>query len=330
MKSLAMKSLAMNTRHGASLVELIVVMSAATVVLTMSASLIHRIMHAQSRARAFADVERTSLRLANAFRRDVHDATVAKLAETDLGERVFLRLALPDNQTIEYGRREANIVRVLLEGSRTVAREEFAFPAGIELAVRRDEARLIVLTIQSRPGEMPAEDGGSEASAFAVPVNLQVQAALKRRDAMNQREFSIIDVGGVPVAGTAGAILIAALVCLAIVMGLLGQHAGQRDQNGPAIARRARSAAVRIAAGGRRGSGRCCAWPTEPDYRGETWRLPAAEMIAGGDGVVTIEVALDSTQQPWPFSVSAEYPAGGERSIRRSRTILLSSKPQLE
>jgi len=170
----------MKSRRGASLIELLMVMSAGTVVLTMSTGLIHQVMHAQSRARAFADVERTSLRLANAFRRDVHEATSAELAEADGGDRVFLRLTLPDNQTIEYGRREANIVRVLLEGSRGVAREEFAFPAGIELAIRREEARLIVLTIQSRPGEMPGEGDRSEASLFAVPVNLQVQAVLKR------------------------------------------------------------------------------------------------------------------------------------------------------
>jgi hypothetical protein len=170
----------MKSRRGASLVELLMVMSAGTVVLTMSAGLIHQIMHAQSKARAFADVERTSLRLATAFRRDVQEATAAELAEADAGERVFLRLTLPENQTVEYGRREANIVRVLFEGSRSVAREAFEFPAGIELAVRREEARLIVLTIHSRPGEIPGEGGSSEASAFAVPVNLQVQAALKR------------------------------------------------------------------------------------------------------------------------------------------------------
>jgi hypothetical protein len=170
----------MKSRRGASLIELLMVMSAGTVVLTMSAGLIHQIMHAQSRARAFADVERTSLRLANAFRRDVHEATGAELAEADAGERVFLRLTLPDDQRIEYGWREANIVRVLLDGSRSAAREEFAFPAGVELTIRREEMRLIVLTIQSRPGEMPGDGGSSEASAFAVPVNLQVQAALKR------------------------------------------------------------------------------------------------------------------------------------------------------
>jgi hypothetical protein len=170
----------MKSRRGASLVELLVVMSAATVVLTMSASLIHRIMHAQSKARAFSDVERTSLRLANVFRQDVHQATSAILAETDLGERSFLRLALPENQSIEYSRQDANVMRILLDGSRTIARDQFAFPAGAELAIRQDPPRLIVLTIHSRPGEMPAEDGRSQASAFAVPVSLQVQAALKR------------------------------------------------------------------------------------------------------------------------------------------------------
>jgi hypothetical protein len=169
----------MKSRRGASLVELLMVMSAATVVLTMSASLIHRLLHAQSKARAFSDVERTSLRLAQVFRQDVHQATSA-MGEPDLGERAFLRLVLPENQTIEYGRQDASIVRLLLEESRTIARDQFLFPEGIELAIRQDEPELIVLTIHSRPGEMPAADGPSQVSPYAVPVNLQVQAALKR------------------------------------------------------------------------------------------------------------------------------------------------------
>ena len=47
-------------RRGVSLVELLVVMSAATVILTLSTGLIHRIMHAQSKARVLADMERTT------------------------------------------------------------------------------------------------------------------------------------------------------------------------------------------------------------------------------------------------------------------------------
>jgi hypothetical protein len=159
---------------------LIAVMSAATVVLTMSASLIHRIMFAQSKARAFCEVERTSLRLSNVFRHDVHEATSAVLAESDLGEQAFLRLTLPESRTIEYRRQSASIVRVSLEESQPAAREVFEFPDGIELALRQEEPRLIVLTIHSRPGELPAADGRSEANAFATPVNLQVQAAWSR------------------------------------------------------------------------------------------------------------------------------------------------------
>lgn len=59
-------------RRGVSLIELLVVMSAATVILTLSTGLIHRIMHAQSKARGLAEIERTTLRLGNRFRRDVH------------------------------------------------------------------------------------------------------------------------------------------------------------------------------------------------------------------------------------------------------------------
>jgi hypothetical protein len=126
-----------------------------------------------------------------------------------------------------------------------------------------------------------------------------------------------------------GAILIAALVCLAIVMGLLGSMLAGAIRTGRQLhaERDLRQCELLLAAGVDRAMLRLA---TEPDYRGETWTLPAAEMIAGGDGVVTIDVALDATQQPWPFKVSAEYPAGSERSIRRSRTILLPSKPKLE
>lgn len=170
----------MKTRRGVSLVELLLVMSAATVILTMSAGLIHRIMHAQSKARSFVDVERTSLRLANVFRRDVHQAIDATAGDSDAGEGLFLRLKLPENQTIEYRRQPGAVLRLLLEDSRNVSREEFTFPPGIELTIRKDQPRLVVLSIHSRPGEMPTDDGRSEPNAYAIPVNLQVQAALSR------------------------------------------------------------------------------------------------------------------------------------------------------
>jgi len=126
-----------------------------------------------------------------------------------------------------------------------------------------------------------------------------------------------------------GAILIAALVCLAIVMGLLGSMLVSAIRTGRQLhaERDLRQCELLLAAGVGRAELRVT---KESDYRGEAWRLPAAEIVARGDGEVTIEVALDAEQKPRQVSVIAEYPIGGERSIRRSRTIVLSTKTPSE
>ena len=169
-----------SARKGISLVELLIVMSAATVILTISAALVHRIMHAHAKARAFINVERISLRLANAFRSDVHQAISATTSDAAQDERAFLRLELPGGQQLEYRREGGTILRILFDGERTASREAFAFPAGIELASRKDGSGLIVLSITSSPGEMPSADGASQPNSYAVPVNLHVEAALNR------------------------------------------------------------------------------------------------------------------------------------------------------
>jgi hypothetical protein len=120
------------------------------------------------------------LRLASAFRGDIHQANNAVAGDSDDRVGIFLRLRLPGQQTIEYRRQEGLVLRSLLKNGQIVSREEFAFPPGIELAIRNDDPRLIVLTINSRPGELPTDDGSSQPSAYAVPVNLHVETALNR------------------------------------------------------------------------------------------------------------------------------------------------------
>ena len=56
-------------------------------------------------------------------------------------------------------------------------------------------------------------------------------------------------------------------------------------------------------------------------YRGETWNLPADELVGSGVGRVTIETSRDDRQNAWSIKVLAEYPFGGQTSIRRSRTF---------
>jgi len=168
-------------RRAVSLVELLLAMSACTVILTMSAALIHRVMHVQSRSREFQGVERSTMRLAQQFRHDVHNAKDA-VVEANLGEGRFLRLQLAGEQVVEYRRSEGAVLRILLEAGNARGREEFAFPANIELTVSRDPPRLITLSIDSQPEDTPLE-GQSPAGAFDVRVNLQAAAALNRAGA---------------------------------------------------------------------------------------------------------------------------------------------------
>jgi Tfp pilus assembly protein PilX len=121
--------------------------------------------------------------------------------------------------------------------------------------------------------------------------------------------------------GRRGAALIAALVCLAIVMALLGtmlvgallvsrQMRVERDR---------RQCELLLQAGLDRAVFRVSA--AEP-YQGEVRNVPAADILQRGDGRVTIEVSRERDAPP-QIHVVAEYPIGSVRSIRRSRTVQL-------
>ena len=175
-------------RRAASLVELLVLMSACAAILTLSATLMHRVMRVQSKARAFFDVERSAMRLSQQFRQDVQQAKSAVAVPAELPAGVLLHLRLSDSQLVEY-RAEAGVVqRRLLEGDEVVSREEFAFQPEIQVeASQLDSPGLISLTItnQAREFTEPPLRGPAE-----KPVNLQLQARLGRdfRFAQTPRE----------------------------------------------------------------------------------------------------------------------------------------------
>jgi len=173
-------------RRGASLLELLIVMSAATVILTITAALVHRVMLAHSKARAFVDIERTSLRLANAFRSDVHQAIAASIAQGAADGAAFLKLELPADQRIEYRRDGGIILRILLDSDRIASREAFTFPSESEVAIKKDGPRLIALSINSRADETTPTDSTAKQVAYSVPVNLYAEAALNRDSPSSQ------------------------------------------------------------------------------------------------------------------------------------------------
>src|SRR5262245_15755425 len=169
----------MKIRRGVSLVELLLAMSACTFILSLSVALIHRVMHAQSRARRFDDVERSAARLSGTLREDVHRAASATLPDAAVESGAFLRLQVSD-QTIEYRHADGTVLRLALDGDKTAAREQFPFPAGVQLTVRQESPRLICLEISTDAKDGQANDHQSASPAFSLPVNIQIQAVLNR------------------------------------------------------------------------------------------------------------------------------------------------------
>ena len=166
-------------RPGVSLVELIVLMSAASVILSLSAGLIHRMMHAESRARSVAAVERTSLRLAEALRRDIHAASSAVTDPSQLTDGAFLRLESAEKGRIDYRLEDLTIHRLQLDAEQIVAREQFLFPTDIELKILPEGSRLLVLILTSSKRSVD-EPEDPVRLAHALPVDLQIIAALQR------------------------------------------------------------------------------------------------------------------------------------------------------
>ena len=91
------------------------------------------------------------------------------------------------------------------------------------------------------------------------------------------------------------------------------------------VERNARQCELLLLAGLDRAALRAAAGET---YMGEVWDVPAAEIGGAGAGQVTIEVSRPGGTSP-QFRVLAEYPLGGELSIRRSRTVQMQSTTPL-
>ncbi len=172
----------MKAKRGASLTELLIMLQACVLILTLSAALLHRVMHAQSRASAFGNVERNSLRLARQFRHDVQQASSVKLKPEELGPGMILQLDLGNERVVEYFRFGDTIQRVLQAGKSTAAREEFVFTPEMQLFVREElSPKRITLSLESLPPRGEAtEEAHPRVPLHETPLALQVSAVLGR------------------------------------------------------------------------------------------------------------------------------------------------------
>ena len=178
----------MRRRRAISLIELLAVLSGCSVVLGLTASLLHQTMRAQSHTREFFDVERSAQRLARQFRSDVHAAAADSIDIVDSKNAdgsELLRLRLPDGQTIAYQRSAAKVIRIVTQADAPTAREEYVLSESMEIDVREtDSPQRLVLSIASTP--LPSQDAPwSSANLRAATIHVEVEATPARnlRDA---------------------------------------------------------------------------------------------------------------------------------------------------
>lgn len=137
-----------------------------------------------------------------------------------------------------------------------------------------------------------------------------------------------------PASRRRGAILVVALVCLLVVMSLVGGmiKGALRERRQLHQYRDLRQTNLLVEAGADRAAQRLA---EDPDYRGETWRIPAEKITGLAPGEVTIEVARDEAAPDGDDAtlrvhVAAEYPLVGPTSIRRSRIFSIAPQSILE
>jgi hypothetical protein len=125
--------------------------------------------------------------------------------------------------------------------------------------------------------------------------------------------------------GRRGVMVIAALTCLLIVTALIGNML-----RGAIAARRhlhaerdRRQAELLLQAAADRAARRLA---SDPQYRGDTWDLPAEAIVGHGAGRVSTELSRSTGDSIWQAHIVAEYPLGRDFPIRRSQTFQFSDE----
>jgi hypothetical protein len=117
-----------------------------------------------------------------------------------------------------------------------------------------------------------------------------------------------------------GAMLVVALACMAIVMALVGVmlQGALRARRQLHVERDLRQTELLLDAGLDRAAFQLS---QSSSYEGETWTIPADQLLGSGEGEVVIAVTRRGDADVWRVRVAAEYPVGTPSSVRRTRTF---------
>lgn len=159
------------SRRGYALIEMAAVISLSTVLLGMAVGLLHVLFQADRSARAQLAHHATLSRLAEQFRRDVHEAD----AITKTGDADTWRLARADNPPVLYRLTDSTIERVEETGKdRPQNRETFPLPRDITPTIQTSPGSPTVVALILTPREQPPPAAGP------APLSMRLEAILAR------------------------------------------------------------------------------------------------------------------------------------------------------
>jgi type II secretory pathway component PulK len=121
-----------------------------------------------------------------------------------------------------------------------------------------------------------------------------------------------------------GLMIIAALVCLLVVTSIVGSmlKSALKARQELRVERDSHQAELLLEWGVNRVTARLA---IQPEFRGDTWEVPAEAIINNGGGRITSQISLDDGDHSLQVRVTAEYPLGRDFPIHRSHTFQLLS-----
>lgn len=164
-------------RRGYTLLEMIVAISLIMVLMTVSGALFVALSRSERNAQRAAAAQQTIARLDDLFRRDVHQAQSAIIAQDDR-QHAALTLTLPAGRTVRYTAEDSQLVR-LAEFEAKSHRDDFRIPSSqweFDIQGSRVELRLkrpADTVTQNSPALVPLRECRLMALLSLTPAQFQ-------------------------------------------------------------------------------------------------------------------------------------------------------------
>lgn len=143
-------------RRGYALIELLVVLTVASVMLTLCAGMVHLLLKLDRSGRSASETATDLARLARDFRADAHAAgPIAPPVAPPVGSADRLALTLDSGKTVEYQVRPLDVLRTLREGDKVRRYETYRRPSrsSVAIEVRAEGTKPFASLVVDRPAD---------------------------------------------------------------------------------------------------------------------------------------------------------------------------------